>query len=319
MGVTGLLCGIAIAMLASPGGASAWEGDNCVTYVRSVTGIEISGNAGDWWNNAEGRYARGHKPEPGAVLVFQPHGRMWAGHVAVVRRILNDREILVDQANWMRGEVIEGMAIYDVSPGNDWTMVRVVDAPTLSWGRLNPTFGFIYQRGDRGVMTAAYHPPTQQPSYETADDEDEAPPAHHRAAPQRTAAAKPAPEHSSRHEIATAKSAHEKARTEVQTAKAAHEKPSHEIQTAKAAHEKARHEIQTAKAAHEKSRHEIQTAKAAHEKPHRHLAAAEKPNHPTRHVASAHGHRQAELKSAPHREPAGEPREQLASASERAD
>ena len=238
LGVTGLLCGIAIAMLASPGGASAWEGDNCVTYVRSVTGIEISGNAGDWWNNAEGRYARGHKPEPGAVLVFQPHGRMWAGHVAVVRRILNDREILVDQANWMRGEVIEGMAIYDVSPGNDWTMVRVVDAPTLSWGRLNPTFGFIYQRGDRGVMTAAYHPPAQQPVYETADDEEEAPPAHHRAEPQRTASAKPAPQHSSRHEIATAKSAHEKPRTDVQTAKAAHEKPRREIHTAKAAHEK---------------------------------------------------------------------------------
>jgi surface antigen len=134
-------------MLSVPAAASGYYGSNCVTYVREVTGINISGNAGDWWDNADGSYRRGHQPAAGAVLVFRPYGRMWAGHVAVVSKVVNGREILVNQANWPHGDVVEGAAVYDVSPSNDWTAVRVADVGTMSWGRTNPTFGFIYSDG----------------------------------------------------------------------------------------------------------------------------------------------------------------------------
>jgi surface antigen len=116
------------------------HGANCVAYAREVTGIHISGNAGMWWNHAEGRYQRGHRPTLGAILVFKPHGRMRSGHVAVVSRIVSAREILVDHANWERGRVTKAMSVTDVSPGNDWSVVKV------SGTRDNPVFGFIYPR-----------------------------------------------------------------------------------------------------------------------------------------------------------------------------
>src|ERR1700712_3642925 len=35
----------------------------CVAFARSNTDIALSGNADDWWQNAEGVYARGTAPE----------------------------------------------------------------------------------------------------------------------------------------------------------------------------------------------------------------------------------------------------------------
>ena len=118
------------------------HGGNCVAYAREVTGVHLDGNAATWWPHAEGRYERGHKPQIGAILVFKPYGRMHVGHVAVVSRIVSPREVLVDQANWVRGRVTKAISVVDASPGNDWTSVKVEYAGTH--GRDNPTYGFIY-------------------------------------------------------------------------------------------------------------------------------------------------------------------------------
>ena len=63
-------CGL---MTATPAAAQFWQ---CVTFARSVSGIEIRGNANTWWSQAEGRYERGHAPKAGAVLAFSPTSRM---------------------------------------------------------------------------------------------------------------------------------------------------------------------------------------------------------------------------------------------------
>jgi surface antigen len=124
--------------------AMASSGGNCVAYARETTGIHLDGNAASWWPHAEGRYERGHRPSLGAILVFKPYGGMHVGHVAVVSQVVGPREILVDQANWVRGRVTKSMSVVDASPLNDWTSVKVQYAGTH--GRENPTFGFIYPR-----------------------------------------------------------------------------------------------------------------------------------------------------------------------------
>ena len=78
-------------------------GISCVPYARQVSGIEVVGNAWQWWDNAAGLYARGDRPEAGSVLNFRANGRMRLGHVAVVTRVVNAREVIVDHANWPSG------------------------------------------------------------------------------------------------------------------------------------------------------------------------------------------------------------------------
>jgi surface antigen len=137
------------AILAIARAQAASYGGNCVTYARHVSGVKLDGNAGSWWTHAEGRYRRGQAPAVGAVLVFKPFARMRHGHVAVVSRILSRREILVDQANWVRGQVIKNMSVVDASPRNDWTVVRVLEVHSHTHGRANPTYGFIYPHAPR--------------------------------------------------------------------------------------------------------------------------------------------------------------------------
>lgn len=121
------------------------HGGNCVAFARDLTGINLDGNAASWWPHAEGRYERGQQPKVGSILVFRPYAGMRVGHVAVVSQVLGPREILVDQANWVRGRVSRAMAVFDASPRNDWTAVRVQFGG--GWGtRQNPTYGFIYPR-----------------------------------------------------------------------------------------------------------------------------------------------------------------------------
>lgn len=125
----------------------------CVVFARNLSGIHLSGNAHTWWYSAAGAFARGQKPEPGAVLNFRASGGMRLGHVSVVSRVVSSREILVDDANWAapgqrKGQVRRGASVIDVSPNNDWTEVRVANG-IGSWGRVYPTFGFIYPRADR--------------------------------------------------------------------------------------------------------------------------------------------------------------------------
>lgn len=118
---------------------------SCVPYARQRSGISLPGNAWQWWGNAAGHYARGQAPSPGAILVFRPIRRMPLGHVAVVSRIINSREILVDQANWIpAGQIRLGVPVVDVSPENDWTEVRVSNGGG-HFGSDYPTYGFIYR------------------------------------------------------------------------------------------------------------------------------------------------------------------------------
>lgn len=116
----------------------------CVPYARLRSGIGIFGDAHTWWQTAAGRYARGKAPEPGAVLVLSRSKRLYYGHVAVVTRRVNAREIRVDHANWQRGTVITGMPVIDVSPNNDWTQLRFWNQEASAWGSIYPAVGFIY-------------------------------------------------------------------------------------------------------------------------------------------------------------------------------
>lgn len=140
--------------------ATASGGISCVPYARAVTGMAITGNGGDWWNNAAGLYDRGQRPEPGSVMAFRSSGGMSRGHVAVVRRVLGPREVLIDHANWAgpgirRGTVMHDVAVVDVSERNDWTAVKVqVGHDGGLFGRTYPTYGFIHNRPDTGAGTA---------------------------------------------------------------------------------------------------------------------------------------------------------------------
>ena len=134
-------------------------GISCVPYARQVTGMEISGNGRDWWYNAAGRYARSSRPEPGAILSFPASGGMRSGHVAVVSRVINNRLIEIDHANWggpgiRRGSIMQGVDVMDVSANNDWTQVRVqVGWSDENFGRPYSTHGVILNRPDTGSDT----------------------------------------------------------------------------------------------------------------------------------------------------------------------
>ncbi len=121
----------------------------CVPYARAQSGIEIYGNANLWWAKAEGEFARDDQPQVGAVLVLRGYNDPGRGHLAVVRRILNSREIVVDHANWLnRGEINLDTPIRDVSPGNDWSAVKVWYVPSDRYGaRTYEVQGFILPDG----------------------------------------------------------------------------------------------------------------------------------------------------------------------------
>ena len=136
-------------------------GLQCVPFARNSSGIVVSGNAHLWWGNAEGVYARGQTPEAGSVLSFRANRSMPLGHVAVVSRVTNSRQLEIDHANWAgpggrKGSVARGVAVVDVSENNDWTAVRVALGHTGDYGSIYPTNGFIYERPDTGsTMLAA--------------------------------------------------------------------------------------------------------------------------------------------------------------------
>jgi surface antigen len=142
-GISGLVWGVSfIAILLISSGPSLAA--NCALWVRAETGVALYGAAGGWWNQAEGRYARGHLPTVGSILVFKRTGHMRAGHVALVTKIVSPEEILVDHANWYHGRVSRGMSVIDTSPNHDWTTVAVMEVHAGKHGRDNPAFGFIY-------------------------------------------------------------------------------------------------------------------------------------------------------------------------------
>lgn len=128
----------------------------CVPYARERSGVQIYGDARTWWDQAAGRYKRGIRPRAGAVMTFRPSGAMTLGHVAAVARVIDDRTVLLDHANWSpiggrRGQIERGVKAVDVSPANDWSQVRVWYDPigglgTTAW----PVAGFIYNERDNG-------------------------------------------------------------------------------------------------------------------------------------------------------------------------
>ncbi|MFS0851277.1 CHAP domain-containing protein [Novosphingobium panipatense] len=129
----------------------------CAPYARENSAIDLHGNAASWWEQAKGTYAQGQAPRAGAVLVFKATGAMPVGHVAVVRKIVDQRHVLLNHANWSRPGMIETSAMAeDVSTKGDWSSVRVWYAPTRSLGlRASPAHGFIYAPGSDGTMLAS--------------------------------------------------------------------------------------------------------------------------------------------------------------------
>ncbi len=136
---------------------------SCVPYARSESGITLAGNAWQWWGHADGIYQRGAVPEPGSVLTFRANGRMYLGHVAVVSKVINDREIEVDHANWAGEGIMHNVPVVDVSENNDWTAVRVGLGRGDSFGSVYPTYGFIYDRPDTGQMLTSITVPAPTP------------------------------------------------------------------------------------------------------------------------------------------------------------
>jgi len=129
-----------------PTSVSAKSVLQCAPYARERSGIPIHGNAATWWDQAAGAYARGQAPSSGAVLVFKSTRSNPYGHVAVVDRVVDERHVLLDHANWSRPGKIEHDALAeDVSEAGDWSQVRVWYAPSAGMGlRTNAAFGFIY-------------------------------------------------------------------------------------------------------------------------------------------------------------------------------
>jgi len=124
----------------------------CVPFARQISGIQIYGDAHLWWDKADGRYQRGSDPVEGAVLSLPGHGSMRLGHIAVVQKIVDDRNILISHANWSpingrRGQIERRVAARDVSKKGEWSRVRINYAPIGKLGTTAfPVKGFIYPK-----------------------------------------------------------------------------------------------------------------------------------------------------------------------------
>ena len=140
-----LIAAMGLFLTAVPGQSFA---QYCVRYARSLTDVEINGNAWSWWERAAGVYQRGGDPAVGAVLVFQRgYGGMRLGHVSAVTGIIDDRTILVTHS--FGGPILwRDVPIVDTSPANDWTRVRVWHGPSRQMGTTDfATYGFVYPHG----------------------------------------------------------------------------------------------------------------------------------------------------------------------------
>ena len=127
----------------------------CVEYARLRSGLAVFGDAKLWWGRAKNLYEEFAEPAVDAVMVFSGSKRIRKGHVAVVTRIVNPREVIVDHANWQNhGEIDHNTPVLDVSAKNNWSAVRVWDINSRHWGaRVYKLSGFI--AGHSSVMAAA--------------------------------------------------------------------------------------------------------------------------------------------------------------------
>ncbi|MCW6529474.1 MULTISPECIES: CHAP domain-containing protein [Sphingomonas] len=136
----------------------------CVPFARAASGIQIYGDAWTWWDQADGKYPRGHVPRVGAVIAFAKQSRLPLGHVAVVSRIVEKRVLMLTHANWSRvngarGHAEQDVTLYDVSPRNDWSEVKVWyrDSDGLG-GTIYDVNGFIYAPGRPSPELTAHNP-----------------------------------------------------------------------------------------------------------------------------------------------------------------
>jgi hypothetical protein len=118
----------------------------CVPYARTLSGIQIWGDAVTWWAQAANRYVRSTRPAPGSVLVLRGWNDSTRGHVSAVTEIVSSRILRVDHANWLKGgEISLNVPVIDVSDANDWSKVRVWHVPGGYWGgRTYEVEGFIH-------------------------------------------------------------------------------------------------------------------------------------------------------------------------------
>lgn len=136
----------------------------CVPFARAASGIRIFGDAWTWWDQADGRYDRGHRPRVGAVIAFARQPRLPLGHVAVVSHIVEKRVLMLTHANWSRldgarGHAEQDVTLYDVSPANDWSAVKVWyrDSQGLG-GTVYAVSGFIYAPGRPAAELSGSNP-----------------------------------------------------------------------------------------------------------------------------------------------------------------
>ncbi len=124
-------------------------GLQCVPYAREQSGIPIRGNAWTWWGQAKDKYQRSSRPTVGAILVVSKTSRNQYGHLAVVTRIVNEREIIVNHANWLgKGRIHLDTPVRDISARNDWSAVKFWYVPGNVLGKSpSPVSGFIYPKG----------------------------------------------------------------------------------------------------------------------------------------------------------------------------
>ncbi|WP_066799033.1 CHAP domain-containing protein [Sphingomonas soli] len=138
-------CTLATALPAQAAASKSrfWQ---CAPYAREISAVKIHGNAWTWWEQAAGRYERGDNPEIGAVMSFKKTARNPYGHVAMVSKIVSDREVLLTHANWsFAGGIERNVRAVDVSAKGDWSQVKVWFAPTGGLGTtVYPVNGFIY-------------------------------------------------------------------------------------------------------------------------------------------------------------------------------
>ncbi len=136
----------------------------CVPFARAASGIQLYGNAWTWWEQADGKYQRSHTPRVGAVIVFAKTHRLPFGHVAVISRIVEKRVVMLTHANWSRqngerGHAEQDVTLFDVSPNNDWSDVKVwyKDVDGLGGG-VYPVYGFIHGPARPAPELTGAHP-----------------------------------------------------------------------------------------------------------------------------------------------------------------
>lgn len=79
----------------STSGTGGW----CVDYVNSETGVNLSGNASEWWQGAiDAGYATGSDPAISAIVVLDDSSLAY-GHVGIVTDF-NETTIWVQDSNW---------------------------------------------------------------------------------------------------------------------------------------------------------------------------------------------------------------------------